>query len=85
MADDTTQRTDELWLFPAEEIPEVAIPVGEASPEWREASMLKIVEAVRFNPERLADYESRIAIDAPGVNAVEFLDHMIECAGGRSQ
>ena len=82
---DQPQPTDEPLLFPVEEIPKMAVPVSEASPEWQDALTLKMVEAVRFNPERLAHYRAEIAVTAPGVDPVEFLDYMIERAGGRSQ
>jgi len=57
------------------EIPEAS----EASPEWHAAMMLRLIEDVRFNPEKLAHYLR----DDPG--RIGFLDHMIEMLGGRSQ
>jgi hypothetical protein len=65
-------------LFDAKSLPEMAIPVAEASVEWREAQMLRLVEGIRFSPERLASYLSR------GGDA-GFLDFVIERLGGRSQ
>ena len=75
----------DTMLFPPEEIPETAIPVSEASPEWQEALLIKAVESVRFNPERLAEYRAALALSAPDVDPVEFLDYLIDRAGGRSQ
>jgi hypothetical protein len=75
----------ELMLFPPEEIPETAIPVSEASPEWQEALILKTVESVRFNPERLSEYREAVAVSSPDIDPIAFLDYLIACAGGRSQ
>lgn len=80
------EQTTEPTLFPLEEIPQMAVPVSEASPEWQDALLLKAVEGVRFNPERLAKFRSDIAIKVPGIgDPVNFLDYLIERAGGRSQ
>jgi hypothetical protein len=57
----------------------MATPASEASMEWREAQMLRLVEGIRFNPERLAAY---VADNSDGTG---FLDFMIERLGGRSQ
>jgi hypothetical protein len=74
--------SDQPLLFAPEEIPEMAVPVSEASPEWRDACILKAAESIRFNPERLAEFQARV----PGIgDPVEFLDFIIECAGGRVQ
>jgi hypothetical protein len=69
----------QLLLFDAESLPEMATPVAEASVEWREAQMLRLIEGIRFNPERLAAY----LVKHPG--GVGFLNFMIERLGGRSQ
>jgi hypothetical protein len=59
-------------------VTQMPTPVAEASVEWREAQMLRLIEGVRFNPERLAAYV--------GLNGdVGFLDFLIERFGGRSQ
>lgn len=54
-------------------------PVSEASQEWDDVRLLRLVEGVRFSPERLARY---LADDPDGIG---FLDFMIERLGGRSQ
>lgn len=69
----------QLMLFPLADIPEVATPVSEASGEWRDAQMLRLIEGVRYTPERLAAY---VGTD---LDRVGFLDFMIERLGGRSQ
>ncbi len=66
-------------LFPPGALPEVATPVAEWSMEWREASLLRLVEGVRFDPERLA----RVSVGHPDMR--DFLDHCIWQLGGRSQ
>ena len=66
-------------LFDAADLPVMASPVSEASMEWRQAQLLRLVEAVRFNPEALARY----AADNP--DRVAFLDFTITMLGGRSQ
>jgi hypothetical protein len=66
-------------LFDAESLPEMATPVSEASQEWHDARMLRLVETIRFSPERLAAYEASCP-DGRG-----FLDFVIERLGGRSQ
>lgn len=48
--------------------------------------ILAAVERIRFNPERLTVFKKAIAENASGVgDATEFLDYLIERAGGRSQ
>lgn len=43
-------------------------------------------ERIRFSPERLAAFQKAIDENAPGIgDAAEFLDYLIERAGGRSQ
>lgn len=54
-------------------------PVSETSQEWEDVRLLRLVEGVRFNPERLARYLG----DDP--DRIGFLDFMIERLGGRSQ
>ncbi len=66
-------------LFPPGALPEVATPVAEWSVEWREASLLRLVEGVRFDPARLA----RASVGHPDMR--DFLDHCIWQLGGRSQ
>ena len=53
--------------------------MSEASPEWRDAQLLRLIEGVRYDPERLARY---VADNPDGMG---FLDFMIERLGGRSQ
>jgi hypothetical protein len=73
-----TPRGCRPFLFDAASLPELAA-IGEAtSVEWREALMLRFIEGIRFNPERLASYLSR------GGDA-GLLDFAIERLGGRSQ
>ena len=60
-------------------LPEAAAPVSEASDEWRDAQLLRLVEGIRFDPARLARYMA----DNP--DGTGFLDFMIERLGGRSQ
>jgi hypothetical protein len=62
-----------------ETLPEVATPVGEASQEWHDARLLRLVEGVRYDPDRLAAY---LAKQPDGLG---FLDHVIWQLGGRSQ
>lgn len=69
----------QLPLFPPSALPEVATPVGEGSPEWRDAMLLRLVEGVRFDPERLA----RASVGHPDMR--DFLDHCLWQLGGRSQ
>jgi hypothetical protein len=66
-------------LFPAEALPEMATPVAEWSQEWCDAMLLRLVEGVRFNPERLA----RASVGSPDMR--DFLDHVLWQLGGRSQ
>lgn len=50
------------------------------------STILTAIERIRFNPQRLAEFERAIAENAPGVgDATEFLDYLIWRAGGRSQ
>jgi hypothetical protein len=72
-------------LFSLDQIPEVALPVSESSPEWQDAMLLKAIESVRFDPERLADYEASVEAKAPGCRPRELLDWFIARLGGRSQ
>ena len=72
----------EPWLFSLVDIPEVAVPVNEASPEWQDAIILRAFEHIRFDPAKLAAYEAALP---PSINGREFLDYMIERTGGRSQ
>lgn len=69
----------QLSLFAPAALPEMAVPVSEWSTEWREASMLRLVESVRFDPVRLALASHR----HPDMR--DFLDHVIWQLGGRSQ
>ena len=75
----TRAAASEPLLFEPHEIPETPVPVSEASPEWRDALMLRLVESVRFNPERLVTYV------ANEPDRIGFLDFVIERLGGRSQ
>jgi hypothetical protein len=69
----------QLPLFPAAALPEMAVPLAEWSREWCDAAMLRLIEGVRFDPERLA----QASVGHPDMR--EFLDHMIWQLGGRSQ
>lgn len=69
----------QLLLFPTEAVPKMAAPVGEASPEWQAAQMLRLFESVRHNPERLARYCGQEP------SRRDFLDWSIALLGGRSQ
>ena len=69
----------QLPLFGPDALPEVAAPVAEWSQEWRDATMLRLVEGVRFDPTRLARYA------AGDPDRIKFLDHAIWQLGGRSQ
>jgi len=78
----------EPFLFPVEAIPEVAIPVSEHSIEAREGAMLRLAEAVRFDPDRLAAYERDLQaadVGHPVRAGRDFLDFVIAQLGGRSQ
>jgi len=55
------------------------LTVGEGSPEWRDAMLLRLVEGVRFDPERLA----RASVGHPDMR--DFLDHCLWQLGGRAQ
>ena len=66
-------------LFHPDELPETAVPVSEASQEWHDARLLRLVEGVRFNPERLAAYVTKQR------DGLEFLDFVLWKLGGRSQ
>ena len=57
----------------------VETQVSEDSLEWRDAQMLRLIESVRFNPERLAQYVG----NQP--DRIEFLDFVLRRLGGRSQ
>jgi hypothetical protein len=71
--------TEEPLLFDAADIPEMAVPVAEWSIEAREASMLQLIERIRYDPVRLAAYEAKVP------DGRDFLDHVIWQLGGRSQ
>jgi hypothetical protein len=78
------QTTDPM-LFGPDEIPEMALPISEASQEWQDALLLRAAESIRFDPGKLAIYRAAVSVIAPGVDVVEFLDYLIERVGGRSQ
>lgn len=88
MPDDLTPETtdEQPLLFDPADIPRTAVPVDEWSREWADARMLKAVEAIRFDPERLAAYEAGLRGKGfePG-HPTEFLDFVIAQVGGRSQ
>ena len=69
----------QLTLFAPGSLPEMALPVSEASQEWRDAQLLRLIEGIRYDPERLAAYVAK-SPDGEG-----FLNYMIERLGGRSQ
>jgi hypothetical protein len=69
----------QLPLFEPSELPTTAVRVSENSQEWHDAQLLKLVESIRFNPERLASFVARQR------DGVGFLDFMLWQLGGRSQ
>jgi len=69
----------EPTLFAAADLPEMATPVSEASQEWLEAQLLRLIEGVRHDPERLTSYVAAIP------DGAAFLDWVIKRLGGRSQ
>jgi hypothetical protein len=62
-----------------ENLPEVATPVSEASQEWHDVQLLRIIEGILYNPERLAAY---VAKQPDGRDFQEFVVWQL---GGRSQ
>jgi hypothetical protein len=63
-------------LFDPADIPQTEIP----SVEYQQAMLLRGIEAIRFDPEKLADYTRKY-----GISGRDFLDHVIWWLGGRSQ
>jgi hypothetical protein len=81
-------RPSQPLLFATTDLPEVASPVGEYSPEARHMAMLKTIEAVRFDLTRLAAYEASLQAEGLGFepnHGREFLDFCLWQMGGRSQ
>jgi hypothetical protein len=62
-----------------ENLPEMATPVSEASQEWHDARLLRLVEGILYNPERLAAYVAKQP------DGRDFLEFVIWRLGGRSQ
>jgi hypothetical protein len=84
---DASPTADEQpMLFASADLPRAAVPAAEWSQEWADARMLKVVEAVRFDPARLAAYEAGLREMGfePG-HPTGFLDFVIAQVGGRSQ